>query len=71
MSFYTAKPNRSDSSRAKDFEKVTPDAIWTKIHGTLINAKILDKTEMANRIFPDFIAVFGKIFRPEIAEFAR
>ncbi|TLS21080.1 uncharacterized protein PpBr36_10449 [Pyricularia pennisetigena] len=71
MSFHTAKPNRSDSYRPRHVEKVTPDAIWTKIHGTIISANVLDKAGMAYRVFPDFTAVLGKLSRPEIAELTR
>lgn len=71
MSFHTAKTNRSDSYRPRHVEKVTPDAVWTKIHGTIISANVLNKAGMVYRVFPDFTAVLGKLSRPEIAELAR
>lgn len=71
MSSRTAKPNRPDLNRSKDSGKVTPDAVWTKIHRSLISASVLDKAGMVYEVFPDFVAVLGKLSRPEIAELAR
>uniref|UniRef100_L7IPP7 DUF8035 domain-containing protein n=1 Tax=Pyricularia oryzae (strain P131) TaxID=1143193 RepID=L7IPP7_PYRO1 len=68
----SAQSNQSNhfSKQSKDYGKATSDETWTKIRRTLISPSVLDKAGIVYQVFPDFVAILGRLSRLEIAEFA-